>query len=166
MSAKKFDLGNITTSDNTRVDKTFKFKRNDKSPNVVKLTYSYNYLKKECVDYDLVYKTIKGIDLNVCESGEKKGSFDCKPKKFESFEVPKRVCVKKGYTLQTKTRTLRLVFLRSIELAPNADEVFQLSISQPKMASKKIKLSAKVIESDSLYKVNNIFNKVIEFKAR
>ena len=67
-------------------------KRNPKSPNWVKLSYSYNYLKKECVDYELVYKSVKEININSCEEGDEKGAFDCKKKKFESYEAPKRKC--------------------------------------------------------------------------
>jgi len=166
---KEVDLGKVMGKEVTLVDKEIKLVRDDKSPNMVTFKLDFNRLQKSCVEYEIKSKTKKAITVNSCEavsSGSSKELFECENKTFDSFEILRRVCSKKGQVLKKVSKKIKVVFLRSVALAPGAKEVFSLKINQKKISSGALKLEAKVESSASLYKVNNLFNSLIEFKAK
>ena len=166
---KEVDLGKVMGKEVTLVDKEIKLIRDDKSPNMVTFKLDYNRLQKSCVEYEIKSKTKKEITVNSCEavsSGTSKELFECERKTFDSFDILRRVCSKKGQILKRVTKKIKVVFLRSVVLAPGAKEVFSIKINQKKISSGSLKLEGKVESSASLYKVNNLFNSLIEFKAK
>ena len=68
--------------------------------------------------------------------------------------------------LKKASKKLRVLFLRSVALAPGATEEFSIKLNQKKMNSSKVTVSGEVVRSSSLYKVNKLFNSVLEFKAK
>ena len=169
LRAKKIDLGRLMGEEVTLVDKEIKLVRDNKSPSVVTIKLDYSKLKKSCVEYKLKSKTKKAISVNSCEkinSGSSKEVYSCEKKSFDSFDILRRVCSKKGNILKNVTKKIKVVFMRSVKLAPEAKEVFSIKINQKKISSSNLKLEGKVESSASLYKVNNIFNSILEFKAR
>ena len=167
--SKTIDLGKIMQGKVTPVDKKVILVRDDKSPKNIVLKLDYHRLKKSCVDYEIKSKTTKALKVNRCEQASSidiKELYNCEKKTFEPFDVLKRVCVKKGQILKNVSKKIRVLFLRSVALAPGATEEFSISFNQKKMQSGRVKLKGAVESSSSLYKVNNLFNKIIEFKAQ
>ena len=166
---KVIDLGSVMGQEVTPVARTLKFVRDDKSPNNIVLKLDYHRLKKSCTEYEIKSKTKKAVNVNSCEqvsSGSSKELYNCEVKTFDAFDVLKRVCTKKGQILKKASKKVRVLFMRSVALAPGAKEEFSISLSQPKISSSKIVIEGKVESSSSLYKVNKLFNSVLEFKAK
>ena len=166
---KEIDLGKIMGDEITPVEKKINFVRDDKSPNNIVIKFDYHQLKKSCTNYEIKAKTTKAVNVNSCDqvaSGSSKEIYECNVKTFEAFDVLKRVCTKKGNVLKKASKKLRVLFLRSVKLAPGATEEFSISLTQPKINSSKVVVEGKVENSASLYKVNKLFDSVLEFKAK
>ena len=165
LDKKVIDYGALNQVKNNAANEVIRFKRTEKTPKYVTLKYKVNYLKKECVEAKIKYKNIAEKKLKRCEANGDK-TFTCEDVTFESFEIPKRVCLKKGYALKTTSKKILLSFRTAIKLAKGADEVIEINLKQKAMDSKSVKPSGKVIESDALYKVRNWFNKYLVFRAK
>ena len=166
---KVVNLGRIMGDEITTVDKEIVLVRDDQSPNIITLKLDYDLLKKSCVEYEIKSKAKSPVVVNSCDqvaSGSSKEVFECSKKKFEGFDVLKRVCSKKGRVLKAASKKIKVVFIRSVALAPGAKEELSLKINQKKISSSALKVEGRVENSSSLYKVNNLFNSVIEFKAK
>lgn len=166
---KVIDLGKIMGNEITPVNKEISLVRDDKSPNNVVIKFDYNKLKKSCTEYEIKSKTKKAVNVNSCDqvsSDSSKELYNCEVKTFEAFDILKRVCSKKGMILKNVSKKVRVLFLRSVALAPGATEEFTIKLNQKKMNSGKVNLTGIVESSASLYKVNKLFNSVIEFKAK
>jgi hypothetical protein len=166
---KVINLGKIMGDEITPVNSELRLVRDDKSPNHVTIKFDYHKFKKSCIEYEVRSKTKKEIKVNSCEelaSDSSKKLFNCSVKTFEAFDILKRVCSKKGLILKKASKKIRVLFMRSVALAPGATEEFSISLNQKKMNSSKVKVSGKVENSSSLYKVNSLFNSVLEFKAK
>ena len=166
---KAIDLQKIMGDEVTLVDKEIVLVRDDKSPKNVTINFDYHKLSKSCTEYEIKSKTQKEIEVNSCEqvsTGSSKQLFNCEVKTFDAFEILKRICSKKGLILKNETKKLKVLFLRSVALSPGATEEFSLKFKQNKMDSAKVEVTGKVENSSSLYKVNNLFNSVLEFKAK
>jgi len=166
---KVIDLQKIMGDEVTPVNKEIILVRDDKSPSNVTIKFDYHKLKKSCTEYEIKSKTKKEVKVNSCEqvsSGSSKQLFNCEVKKFDAFDVLKRVCSKKGLVLKKASKKLKVLFLRSVALAPGATEEFSVKFNQKKITSSKVNVDGKVESSSSLYKVNKLFNSILEFKAK
>ena len=166
---KVIDLGKVMGTEITPVNRTIRFVRDDKSPKAVVIKFNYHQLKKSCTQYEIKAKAKKAVKVNSCEqvsSGSSKELYNCEVKTFEGYDVLKRVCSQKGQILKKASKKIRVVFMRSVALAPESTEEFSISLSQPKISSSKIVIEGKVENSASLYKINKLFNSILEFKAK
>jgi len=173
---KVINLGKIMGEEVTPVNSSIKLVRDDKSPNNIVIKFDYHRLKKSCTDYAIEAKRKKAIKVNRCENVsvvadkssdvQEKELYSCGVKTFDAYDVLKRVCKKKGMILKNVTKKLRVLFVRSVALAPGATEEFTVTFKQKKIKSSKITVSGAINSSSSLYKVNKLFNSVLEFKAK
>ena len=166
---KEVELGKIMGDEVTLVDREVILVRDDQSPDLVTLNIDYHKLQNSCVEYEIKSKSVDQISVNRCDAvntGSSKELYNCEKKSFDGFEVLKRVCSKKGQILKKVSKKIRVVFMRSVKLAPGAKEIFSLQLNQKKITSGGVKIEAKVENSSSLYKVNNLFDSIIEYKAK
>ena len=165
---KKINLGKVNGDSVQNVNKTIRLIRDDKSPKKVSISLDYNKLKKSCVEYTVKKRPVKELKVKSCDidTSGVLDTYNCEDKTFESFDILKRVCSKKGLVLMNSTKTIDFLFYRSVALAPGAKEIFVVNINQPKINSPALKVKAEVSESSSLYKINNIFNRIIEVNAK
>ncbi len=173
---KEIDLGELDQPENSLVVLDFNLLRNSQSPQKIKLTFKFKYLKESCVEHELQYTDVPALEQMVCnpincseEESECLGNhYQCDSVVAESYQIPKRVCVKKGLIQKEKVSFIKLNFKNAIVLSDDASEKFNIKLRQLNIKKKSLKFGGSVVDSASKYKISNSllgFGKTIKFKA-
>ncbi|MBT6324682.1 MAG: hypothetical protein HOJ35_01835 [Bdellovibrionales bacterium] len=173
---KEIDLGVLDQPENSLVVLDFNLLRSSQSPSKVKLTFKFKYLKESCVEHKLQYTNVPALEQMVCKpincDQEKSEcldvNYECNTVVAEAYEIPKRVCVKKGLIQKEKVSFVKLNFKKAVVLADGATEKFNVKLRQLSIKKKSLKFGGSVVESASKYKISNSllgFGKTIKFKA-
>lgn len=161
----KLNYGALKQDTNAAAMETITVKRTAKSPRKAVLKYSMNFLTKGCAKYDYEFTEVKGFSHTVCEANQD-GSNDCRLVEVEAYRIPKRVCVEEGMLMKSTTRELALDFKKAVTLTPDAEEIFEITLKQTKMADADIQVKARAVNTASVYKVKVRRNKKIKFSAK
>ncbi len=161
---KKINAGTLSQDQNQPVRDVIVFKRTANTPKKVEVTYFFNYLDRECVDYKVKSKFIKGFSKVVCEKSGG-GTHNCRTRHFNGYDENKRVCVDKGYELKTKKVRATFNFKNAIPLNDGAMETFTVSLTQKKMKTNSVKFELTSIDSIGVYKLSKL-GKTYFFKLK
>lgn len=140
------------------------FNRTQATPKKVKVTYSFNYMERSCVDYKIKSKFIPGFQKIVCEKSGG-GTHNCRKRYFDGYDENERVCADKGYELKTKKVTVKFNFKNAIPLNVGSVETFTVSLTQKKMKTDSVKFELTSIDSIGLYKLSKL-GKTYSFKLK
>jgi len=155
INQKNIQVGALYQDQNQPVNDVIVFKRDVSTPKKVELTYSFNYVERECVDFKIESKWIPELSKFVCKrSGG--DTHDCRPRDFQGFHENKRKCIKKGLELKTKNVKVVFHFKKATSLAEGAEETFTISLTQKKMKTNLVKVELSSVESTGIYKFSKL----------
>ncbi|TDJ08762.1 MAG: hypothetical protein E2O68_01515 [Deltaproteobacteria bacterium] len=164
LTDKKVNAGVLSQDQNQAVRDVMVFSRTAETPKKVEVTFSFNYVDRACVDYNVKSKFIPPFSKVVCEkSGH--GTHNCRTREFEGYSENKRECVDKGYELKTKKVTVKFNFKNAIPLNVGSVETFTVSLTQKKMKTDSVKFELTSIDSIGLYKLSKL-GKTYSFKLK
>ncbi len=164
LNGSNVNYGALSQTENQPALETIKIKRTAATPDSVTLRYKVNTVVEACVDFELVFTEVSDLTQLNCEP-KLNGAYACTEASFEGYQIPKRVCREKGLKLQTNEQSLTLNFKKAITLTENAVEIFAVNVAQRKMTDVESKLSAKAVDTASVYKVR-VSGSAVKFKAK
>jgi hypothetical protein len=164
---KTVELGVVNSADEGLRAANFSFNliRTKNSIKKIKFFYKLQYLEKKCVDYDVKKVMRPEFSQDVCTAiGD--GSFQCETKKYDQLYEAKVVCIEKGLVKTFVEKSFSVSFKSAAALASKTKEKFMINVMQPKLKSKKVKVSGSVVESSVQYKVKrNLIGDGVSFKV-
>ncbi|PIP93580.1 MAG: hypothetical protein COW00_02210 [Bdellovibrio sp. CG12_big_fil_rev_8_21_14_0_65_39_13] len=168
LSQKVIDLGNISDAEaNVAVKRSFEFTRTAKSPEKVTLKYKLNFLKKDCVAYEVIQEEVPEFKKIVC-AGDNTGHH-CEEKVFSGLFNAKTVCMEQGLVRVVNEGSVTLNFKKAVALSPTATERIAVTLKQNDMKNDQADSTGSVLESASLYEVKKSMlglGSQIVFKAK
>jgi hypothetical protein len=164
LDSNKFNYGALTQETNAAANELIVIKRTAATPKKVVLSYSVNFMEKKCTSYDVKVEEIKEFSQVVCEY-VLDGSHVCQSTEYTGLYNAKTVCVQEGLVRSTSKKEITLDFRRSVKLAPNASETFQVNLRQASITNSRVESKGKALVTASLYNVIFSFGK-LKFKAK
>lgn len=165
LTSKDLDLGALNQETNAPANEIVLVKRTAQTPNRVKVTFSLNYMKKKCVEYETKQEDIPEFSQVVCEKGVAEQHI-CEKKEYSGFFNAKTSCTKQGLVRESAKRELILIFDNAVKLTPRATEVFQVNLKQKRISSTRFFPTGKAIDTASLYKIHKGWRNTLKFKRK
>ena len=168
MTKSEINLGNISDAESNRaLFKRFVLLRTPSTPETVTLKYKINYLKDECVSFEIKKTEVPQEKRTVCQ-GDKNG-YSCEEKTYTDLYSAEVVCSQKGLVREEKEQELTLNFKKAVALSPKASEIFAVILKQADMKNDSTEAVGLVLESSSLYDIKKPIigiGKSVIFKAQ
>jgi len=148
---KEINIDRILGEVNLPFDKNFEVVRTQNTPNKVKLVFTHKYKKFECIDYETRQVWVEARHVYhatpTYDHGHH-GHHDVIPGHYEN----ETVCADYGYVTYSREKAIKLRFKKNAnQLFGNDQETFLITIKQPKIDSKHLKLSGQGVEVMSPY---------------
>lgn len=164
LDSNKVNYGALSQDTNAVANELIVIKRTTATPKKVVLKYSVNYMEKKCTSYDVKVEEIKDFSQVVCES-VLDGSHVCQSTEYTGLYNAKTLCVQQGLVRSTSNKEIVLDFRKSVKLAADASETFQVNLRQASIKNSDIESKGKALATTSLYDVKFSFGK-LKFKAK